>query len=97
MSSISTIAPALGGWTAIKLLLAALVFLVVLLMPAPEGLTEQGQRALAVMLLAVILWATEAIPVPVAGVGGVILLVLLGRYPASARPFTASPSRWPTS
>ena len=81
MSSISTIAPALGGWTAIKLLLAGLVFLAVLLMPTPEGLTDQGQRALAVMLLAVILWATEAIPVPVAGVGGVLLLVLVGAVP----------------
>ena len=81
MSSISVIAPALGGWTAIKLLLAGLVFLAVLLMPTPEGLTDQGQRALAVMLLAVILWATEAIPVPVAGVGGVLLLVLVGAVP----------------
>ena len=50
-------------------------------MPTPEGLTDQGQRALAVMLLAVILWATEAIPVPVAGVGGVLLLVLVGAVP----------------
>lgn len=63
------------------MLLAGLVFLAIMLMPAPEGLTEQGQRALAVMLLAVILWATEAIPVPVAGVGGVLLLVLVGAVP----------------
>ena len=69
------------GGTAAKLLLAAAVFLGILLMPAPPGLTEQGQRALAVMLLAVILWATEAIPVPVAGVGGVLLLVLVGAVP----------------
>jgi anion transporter len=67
--------------TAAKLLLAVAVFLAILLMPAPSGLTEQGQRALAVMLLAVILWATEAIPVPVAGVGGVLLLVLVGAAP----------------
>ena len=81
LSSLPTIAPALGGWTAVKLLLAGLVFLAVMLMPTPEGLTVQGQRALAVMLLAVILWATEAIPVPVAGVGGVLLLVLVGAVP----------------
>ena len=81
MFSISTIAPALHGGTAAKLLLAVGVFLVILLMPAPAGLTEHGQRALAVMLLAVILWATEAIPVPVAGVGGVVLLVLIGAVP----------------
>ena len=74
-------APAIRGGTAVKLLLAVAVFLAILLMPAPAGLTEPGQRALAVMLLAVILWATEAIPVPVAGVGGVVLLVLIGAVP----------------
>ncbi len=74
-------APALRGATAAKLSLAVAVFAVVLLMPTPAGLTVEGQRALAVMLLAVILWATEAIPVPVAGVGGVLLLVLVGAVP----------------
>ena len=74
-------APAIRGGTAAKLLLAVAVFLAILLMPTPEGLSENGQRALAVMLLAVILWATEAIPVPVAGVGGVVLLVLIGAVP----------------
>lgn len=81
MFSLSTLAPAIRGGTAAKLLLAVAVFLVILLMPTPEGLSENGQRALAVMLLAVILWATEAIPVPVAGVGGVVLLVLIGAVP----------------
>ena len=81
MFSLSTMAPALRGGTAAKLFLAVAVFAVVLLMPAPAGLTEPGQRALAVMLLAVILWATEAISVPVAGVGGVLLLVLVGAVP----------------
>ena len=74
-------APALRGGTAAKLFLAVAAFAVVLLMPTPAGLTAEGQRALAVMLLAVILWATEAIPVPVAGVGGVLLLVLVGAVP----------------
>ena len=69
------------GRTAAKLLVAGVVFLGILLMPTPEGLTAPGQRALAVMTLAVVLWATEAIPVPVAGIGGVVLLVLLGATP----------------
>ena len=64
-----------------KLLVAGVVFLAILLAPAPEGLTGPGQRALAVMTLAVILWATEAIPVSVAGIGGVVLLVLFGAVP----------------
>ncbi len=50
-------------------------------MPTPEGLTETGQRALAVMVFAVALWATEVIPVAVTGVGGVALLVLVGAVP----------------
>ena len=57
------------------------LFLGILLMPTPEGLTETGQRALAVMVFAVALWATEVIPVAVAGVGGVVLLVLVGAVP----------------
>ena len=61
-----------------KIAVAVAAFAVILLIPTPEGLTVQGQRALAVMVFAVLLWATEAIPVPVAGIMGVILLVLVG-------------------
>ncbi len=67
--------------TAVKLAAAALVFLGILLLPTPAGLTPEGQRALAVITLAVVLWATEVIPVSVAGIGGVVLLVLLGAAP----------------
>ncbi len=78
---VSSFSHAARNGTAAKLLVAASVFLGILLMPTPEGLTPQGQRALAVMVFAVVLWATEAIPVPVAGVGGVVLLVLVGAVP----------------
>ena len=64
-----------------KLLVAAAAFLGILLMPTPEGLTEQGQRALAVMVFAVVLWATEVLPVAVSGIIGVVLLVLVGAVP----------------
>jgi hypothetical protein len=36
-----------------------------LLLPAPPGLTVPGQRMAAVFLMALILWATEALPVAV--------------------------------
>ncbi len=73
---------ALRGWrTAVKLGAAGGLFLAILLMPTPEGLTAEGQRALAVMTLAVALWATEALPAPVAGIGGIVLLTLLGAVP----------------
>ena len=58
-----------------------LVFLAILLAPAPEGLTEEGKRSLAVMALAVVLWATEALPIGVTGILGLVLLVLINAVP----------------
>lgn len=70
------------GWlTALKLALPVLLLAGVLLAPTPPGLTEQGQRALAVMALAVALWITEVLPVAVTGLVGVVLLVVLGGVP----------------
>ena len=63
---------------AAKITLAVAIFAGVLLVPAPDGLSVEGQRALAVMTLAVVLWATEAVSVPVTGIVGVVLLVLVG-------------------
>ncbi len=60
---------------------AVALFIGMLLLPTPSGLTVAGQRALAVMLLAVALWATEALPVSVTGIVGVALLALLGAVP----------------
>ena len=65
----------------LKLVLPLAVFAAVLLMPTPEGLTVEGQRALAVMALAVVLWATEALPIAVTGIVGVVLLVLVNAVP----------------
>ena len=62
----------------IKLGLPITVFLIVLFMPNPGGLSIEGQRALAVMALVVILWATEAISIAVTGLLGVVLLMLFG-------------------
>ena len=64
--------------SAVKLAVAVAVFLAILLMPTPEGLTLQGQRALAVMTFVVVLWATEVVHSSVAGIIGVVLLVLFG-------------------
>lgn len=80
-AAVSAIFRAVASPTGAKLLVAGAVFAGILLMPTPEGLTAAGQRALAVMLLAVALWATEAIPVAVAGVAGVVLLALTGATP----------------
>lgn len=66
---------------AVKLGAAVALFLLILMLPTPAGLTPEGQRALAVMALAVVLWATDALPVAVTGLVGVILLVALGVTP----------------
>ena len=62
---------------AFRLGLPIAVFASVILAPNPEGLTDQGQRALAVMGVAVVLWATETLHIAVTGMVGVVLLVLV--------------------
>ena len=66
---------------ALKAGAAALVFFAVLLSPAPDGLTPDGQRALAVMAFAVVLWATEVVPIALTGMACVVLLVLVNAVP----------------
>ena len=63
---------------ALRVLAPALVFAVIMLLPTPAGLTPQGQAALAVMCLAVVLWATEALHIAVTGIVGIVLLILVG-------------------
>mgnify|MGYP003322245443 FL=1 len=62
---------------AIRYGLPIAVFLAVILAPNPEGLTEQGQRSLAVMALAVVLWAMETLHIAVTGLVAIVLLVLV--------------------
>ena len=52
------------------------IFAVIMLMPTPDGLTAQGQRALAIMVLAVVLWSTERLHIAVTGLVSMVLLVL---------------------
>jgi len=66
---------------ALKVIPPIAVFGAVLLAPTPDGLTPQGQRALAVMALAVVLWATETVPIAVTGIVGIVLLVLVKGVP----------------
>ena len=66
---------------ALKIIAPLAVFGVLLLMPTPAGLTPEGQKALAIMSLTVIWWATETLPNAVAGIVGMVLLVLTGAVP----------------
>jgi len=55
-----------------------LVFILLLGIPAPQGLSLLGWRAIAVFILVVCLWVTELVPLPVAAILGGILQPLLG-------------------
>ena len=69
------------GVLAVQFGLPLLAFAAVQLAARPEGLSGEGQRSLAVMALAVGLWATGALPLAVTGIAAVILLTLLGAVP----------------
>ena len=65
--------------------LALLALVVILLLPQPPQietakgiieLTVAGKAALAVLVMVVILWVSEAVPFPVAGFMGLVLLVM---------------------
>ncbi|HLC18972.1 MAG TPA: DASS family sodium-coupled anion symporter [Thermodesulfobacteriota bacterium] len=50
-------------------------------MPAPEGLSTGGQRAIAVFLLCLVLWVSNAVPVAITGLFAIVLIPLLGVVP----------------
>ncbi|MBW7956711.1 MAG: DASS family sodium-coupled anion symporter [Deltaproteobacteria bacterium] len=56
----------------------ALLFVLFLRMPVPEGLTPVGQSAIAVFLLCLVLWITNAIPLAVTGILAMVLVPVLG-------------------
>lgn len=66
-------------------------FLILFVMPTPEGLSIEGKATLAVMVWACIMWITEAIPVGISGLLIPMLLVMSGaveKFPAAASGFT---------
>ncbi|MDI6753401.1 MAG: anion permease, partial [Thermodesulfobacteriota bacterium] len=58
-----------------KIISAFAIFLLFILLPPFVGLSPQGQRVIAVVLLAIVLWATEALPL---GISSLLVLILLG-------------------
>ena len=59
----------------LKIAGAFLLFFLFILLPPFAGLSSQGQRVIAVVLLAIVLWAMEALPV---GITSILILILLG-------------------
>ena len=60
------------------LLLGPALFLIILLLPLPAGMTPQGLRVAAVAVLMATWWVTEAIPVPATALLPILLFPLLG-------------------
>ena len=85
MSAATAPVPSTGKPFPIALIVALAVALVIALMPLPDGLTVAGQRILAILAFAVIVWLTEALDYAVSSVVIVALMALaLGASPAGA-------------
>jgi solute carrier family 13 (sodium-dependent dicarboxylate transporter), member 2/3/5 len=73
----------------IGIILAFLALFIILLLPNPDSLPIVGQRVLAVLAFAVILWVTEAVPYPVSALMIISwLAILVGLSPTIDDPST---------
>ncbi len=63
-----------------SLVLGPLLGACVLAMPTPEGLTLEGQRGLAILVLCVVWWLLTPVALPVTSLLGMALLPLLGVF-----------------
>ncbi len=76
----------------IGLFLGPLVFIVLLVLPPPGGLSLEAWRVLALAALMIIWWVTEGVPLPVTSLLPLVVLPLMAIQPmeAAAAPY-ASP------
>ncbi|MFW6131298.1 MAG: SLC13 family permease [Candidatus Aminicenantaceae bacterium] len=65
-------------WRKITIVFAFAVFFAFLHYFRPEGLSQQGQRAIAIFILCLILWVTDVIPLAITSLLAITLLPLLG-------------------
>ncbi len=87
MESTETIAKPKRNLKPIWIALAFILMITVVLLPNPEDLPVMGQRALAILVFAVILWMTEAVSYPVSAAMIIGLsTLLLGFAPNMANP-----------
>lgn len=60
------------------LVVAIILFLMIIYSPLPAGLTPQGQKALAIFVVSILLWVTHALPLMITSLLVVILFPLTG-------------------
>jgi sodium-dependent dicarboxylate transporter 2/3/5 len=59
----------------------ACLFWYLVAMPSPEGLTPEGQRAIAVFVVCFVLWVTNAVPLAITSLFAMVLVPLFGVLP----------------
>ena len=67
----------------VGLLLGPCLFVLLLLLPLPEGLSAQAMAVVAVTLLMAVFWISEAIPIPATALFPIALFPLLGVMPTA--------------
>ena len=81
MSATTTNESQSSGWTAsraIGLIVGALLLIMTLVVPAPEGMSDAAWKAAGLMMLLAAWWATEAIPIPATSLVPIVLIPALG-------------------
>lgn len=66
------------SWRTLSLILIFIGFLLLLQFFKPEGLSLQGQRAIVIFILCLVLWMTNIIPLAITSLLAIALLPLLG-------------------
>lgn len=77
---------------ALALVLCVLIYVVLVMLPTPQGLTIEGQRAIALMIVSVIIWSTEMVPVTISSILLPMTVGILGIAPVGEvlKNFTTS-------
>ncbi|MEK7772873.1 MAG: SLC13 family permease, partial [Deltaproteobacteria bacterium] len=55
-----------------------ILFLYFISLPTPQGLTPAGQKAIAIFILCLVFWVTNAVPLAITSLFAIVLVPLLG-------------------
>lgn len=76
----------------VSLFTGLIIFLILILLPPPVGLTVEGWRTAAIAILMAVWWITEAVPIPVTALLPIVLFPVLKVLPVEdATAFYANP------
>lgn len=67
----------------IGFVLGPILFILMLLLPLPEGMKPEAQHVAAITLLMAVWWITEAVPIPATALLPVVLFPILGVMPSA--------------